>query len=242
MKKFFIGLLFLAGGTALGQARGGLTDSTFLITLKEIGPVSESVRNHQLKMLDERLSEMTDSNPYRTSYVAYRKDLNSMEFGNAYTKHIDSLSKTDMKGLKRSWDEFKMHYIIEAKNAKYSPLSPFLIVDGLNVHLKLAVNYRGSDWIFMNRASVMTDEDLYDIIFDHEVKQDVFTGSTVKEWVYLDATPKIMAIMRNISTTSGDVKIRLEGEKYIDRKLTSTQVDDIRKIMSAYDKLKKLEK
>ncbi|WP_313265141.1 hypothetical protein [Sphingobacterium sp.] len=241
MKKFFIGLLLLAGGTVAGQSRGGLPDSTFLTTLKEIGPVSESVRNHQLKMLDERLSEMTDESPYRSSYIAYRQDLTAMEFGNAHTKHIDSLSKMDMKGLKRSWDEFKMHYLIEAKNAKFSPLSPFLIVDGLNVYLKLAINYRGSDWLFMSRASIMTDEDLYDINFDRNVKQDVFSGSTVKEWVYLDATPRIMAMMRNISTTSGDVKIRLEGEKYIDRKLTGTQVDDIRRIVSAYDKLKKVE-
>jgi len=163
----------------------------------------------------------------------------SVDYGSGKSKHLDSLSKSDMNGLKRTWDEFKMQYVIETKDRPFVILSPYIVIKmGNNMHVGISANYRSSGWIFMDRMAVSVDGEIFEFKFTGDVSRDVFSGSTVKEWVTQPATPEIMEVLRKIAASSGDVKVRLEGEKFYDKKLSHKQVEDIRKILSIYDKLK----
>lgn len=120
---------------------------------------------------------------------------------------FDALSNLSLK-----FDDFEQIWWVKPKSHSEMSLYPYFGKDKESKWLRFTAKYKGSDWIFFEKISIISAEDRYDNTFKRfDVSRDN-GGGKVWEWIDISATSKEISILETLSRNPG--KIRFSG-KYV---------------------------
>ena len=107
-----------------------------------------------------------------------------------------------------------------------------------NVWLRLKMSYKGSDWIFFERAYLSYDGNTKEIKFDdYDDKESDNSGYGVWEWIDVRVDDDTREFLREFAK-SKNAKMRFTGKYTKTRKLTYNERRGILDILNGYDALK----
>lgn len=242
MKRILITLsvVLLLVGSTFAQKQSDKFYEAYLTQIRKIPIDSDAARNVVLKNLNKTIDEMGESSNVKRLYTNYINEIQSLSFTDGKSRSIDVLSKDDLKGLEVKQDKFTGITHIRAKDYNLYPLSAYLKIDKENrLFMNLIVNYRGSGgWIFMDKMIVLARDKSYTYNFKNMPRRETTGGSSVQEQLSEAVSPELLDILDNIVISDTPVEVRLSGENYVDRKISTKNVDLISKVLSIYDKLK----
>ena len=121
---------------------------------------------------------------------------------------------------------------------KESGICPIVMTLGEESTGVIYFKYAGTDWIFMDKITIKTDNNKYDLnLTGHKIETDVKDRPDiyVVERVYFDITPEMYDILKDASD-SQDTIIRFEGKKYSDLELTYDNKRLLRVFLSCLEK------
>lgn len=116
------------------------------------------------------------------------------------------------------------------------------VTDSGHAFLRVYIRYYGNDWIFFDKVKVMTDDAVvYDRIFEHSEVTRNNSGGSVWETADFLAQPNDIKALRLIAAGKQSL-IRLDGDaNRDDHDLTPHEIKSIGRILSAFDRLVKLQ-
>lgn len=132
----------------------------------------------------------------------------------------------------------------------YDKSTPDFYVSGLYFYIskvstykpriRLKVQYRGDNWLFINNFVIYIDGDEYDR-YNVNLERDA-RGGKVREWFDKEASENDMAMARLI-VVSDKATIRFNGERYYrDHVITKQEKRALQNVMDAYEALKESDK
>jgi hypothetical protein len=110
-------------------------------------------------------------------------------------------------------------------------------VQGNFVWLRFVITYYASDWLFINKYTIKSDDKNFTVVENEygEIKTD--HQSDIWEWLDRAATDSDIEILRSVANCK-EGKIRFHGDKYYDDKdITEKQKKAIRNVLALYDNL-----
>ena len=162
-----------------------------------------------------------------------------ISFAQNQAKEINTLSKEDLKGFRVEHDDFKNSTFISKKGWGLQDwYAPYISIKNGELFLHWVLKYRGSDWIFMDKVSIIANGETYSFPLN-DVSRDVLSGSSVSEEQDVHVDYYVMNVLREISKTEKMVKFRFEGKYSRDYVLTVNGAKKIGEVITLYDKLKK---
>ncbi|MGJ1419955.1 hypothetical protein ACR79T_10040 [Sphingobacterium spiritivorum] len=236
MRSTIIILIFLLSTfTVYSQENSEMFYKVLLKELKNLPVESSAVRTLIVDKLNKEVKEMPEE--FRKPYIEYKNELLNMMFIDTKAKSLDVLTKEDVKGLDYSYDKFNKMNFIKLKHHEYNLLSPYISIDSQNrMFLNLRANYSGSSWIFFDKMIVLIGTETFTYIFKSEPDRDV--GSGVKEVITDTVDEELYKILEQISNANSPTSIRLQGDKYIDYKLSKKNIEGIKNLLNVFNKLK----
>ena len=113
---------------------------------------------------------------------------------------------------------------------------PYLGEKNGHTYMRLIFNYAGDDWIFMDKAIINIDGEVYDTVeFDYfDIERDTAWGANLYECVDILPTDKQIEMLHKIADSSKTV-IRLKGTHYYDLTISEKDKQGIKDILSVYD-------
>lgn len=103
--------------------------------------------------------------------------------------------------------------------------------------LRFVIQYTADDWLFIERYTIKTDNNTYNINTEYgEVKKDNGSGS-VWEWYDTQMNSTLYDIVKDI-ISSKSVKLRCNGSQYYkDRTITDQEKKSLQNVLDAYEAL-----
>lgn len=151
----------------------------------------------------------------------------------------DKLAKSDFlkieNSLKVKGDEFSNSELYRHPSSpKYINQNGFFLYYQKayddNPKLVLKTQYYGDDWLFINKAEVSIDGEVYSLNFEEWDHDN--SGGMIYEWS-IEQSPSYNQIVKIIKSKSS--KIRYHGDKYYDdRTISSSQKAALKSILQAY--------
>lgn len=142
-----------------------------------------------------------------------------------------SVRKDDMEGI--TWITCKGE-----NNSFRSRVAPYMGRRDDNFWLRFKVVYHGDRWLFLESFSFKADQVKVDYPLN-KTKVERDNSSSVWEWIDVRAGEDEVYLLRTISSAK-KTEMRFYGSKYHrDRTLTKNENECIKKMLSAWDKLRK---
>lgn len=133
-------------------------------------------------------------------------------------------------------DEFNNGIWVEPKDApQYVDVNGiycyFMLVDGRASNLRLKIQYRADDWLFIRSYKFSVDGQVFDY-FPHKIERD--HKSYIWEWSDAPVTSNNQIIIENLANAK-EAKIRFIGQQYHkDKVITSKQLKSIKRTIDLY--------
>ena len=151
---------------------------------------------------------------------------------------VDFSDKKKFKEYRIEKDKFKNATFIYTKGYYNPPdFNSYIVLNEGKINLRLVTYYRGSGWLFMDKVIVLINDEKIEFNLS-DPKRDI--GSPyVNESADNIVDENMMKFMRAASVPESKVEVRLQGEKYIDFKLSKNTKEKFSKILALYDEIKK---
>jgi len=144
------------------------------------------------------------------------------------------------------YDEFKnvrfyhYKYFFPSSNPisliKYSPIEVYLVKEPEKKYLRIIFRYRGSEWIFFEKAYLVNSEGdrLIFSFKQYNKTTEVISGVEVREEIdKVLPVNKAKELLSLIGNNKGEIKLRLSGRKYYKEYiLTEKQINGLIEIIS----------
>lgn len=155
--------------------------------------------------------------------IAFINLRNAIRDLNTYIKKVDKFENTTFYTHPNAPSYDNVNFIY-----------PYIGSDGYSYWLRLKIQYASSDWLFINKVKVKTDEQQYDLIGSFERDHN----SMIWEWrdISVDKDTKLM--LEDIAN-SKEVWIRYVGQQYYkERQITKKEKEIILQTLNIYGQIK----
>lgn len=242
MKKVFItGMLLLVGLLCFSQEKSADFYKTLLKEIKKLPVINSTGRNYMIKELEKELPDINDS-LIIVQYNDYINELRNRKFIETKAKSILSLSRMDLKGFKVKEDKFKKATFINPLGSMTTgkdPLEIYIVIDENNyLNKRLRIRYSGKDWVFMDRILLLINDEVYTYFLSEKPDRDV-SGGYVYETSDELLSGKLEEIIDKVINSDGSISIRFQGDNYTDEKLSSSNINRLKKSELLHEKLAK---
>ena len=169
--------------------------------------------------------------PYNNNY--YQKIIDQYE-------NREKLEKWANKNFKAEYDEFEKTTWYKSKL-----ISVYVDQNLMNVYagekeghywFRYTINYKGNDWIFFNKAQLISGDLEITLNFDRSTKTEDHSGGIV--WEYIDLKLEGSAlIFFSMLDENSTVKYRLSGDKIYDGNLSKQNIKGIIQMIDFKNKI-----
>lgn len=150
------------------------------------------------------------------------------------------LAKATSK-MRKNVDEMKgITWYYDNNTTKYNNVNSFHLYMGKEKNskpwLRLRIQYKGDDWLFIKNYNVKTDNDTYTFSPTKGVERDNGSGG-IWEWCDESLNSRTYAMIQDV-INSKSVKIRYNGQQYYkDRQLSSREKTALKNVLDAFEAL-----
>lgn len=161
-----------------------------------------------------------------------QKDSIELERKQKYEK-----AQNELKGFKKKVDDFEGVTFYKAQGTpNYTNINfiyPYIGYKNGNYWMRLRFQYTAEDWLFINKAIIMVDDEKFEV----HGKWERDNNSEIWEWLDLSVEKSELKLLRKIREAK-TVKVRYVGTQYHnDRNLTSKEMNIIKKTLDVYENL-----
>lgn len=236
MKKFLLLLIVLASAGAAAQEFA--TDE--ILKLSKIVQNSEdpTKRDSAIVEMERLYSSVSEvEKPIVSKLIFTVKDLNTEKKHLVPAKSVSELTKDDLKDFRVNEDKFKEATFIHYKRwGGDTRFVPYISIKNNNLRLRLVTEYKGRDWIFMDKVQFIIDGEKYEYTVYPE--RDV-QSQYVYERDDQTGTDYIINLLYKIANSKNKVEIRMSGKGKYDSYIPDGTKGHLKKILNLYEKLKK---
>lgn len=172
--------------------------------------------------------------------ITEKKELDEKEAAEKSRLNKERLANA-VKKLRTSKDEVKdITWMYDKSSPKYNDINSFHVYMGQKGEskpwLRLRIQYKSDDWLFIEKYLIKTDKNSYTIDADREMERDNGYGG-IWEWYDTEVTQDNYKIIKDI-IDSKNVVLRSEGKQYYkDRKISAIERQGLKNILDAYEAL-----
>lgn len=143
--------------------------------------------------------------------------------------------------MRKNTDEMKeITWYRDRNTTRYNNVNSFHLYMGKKENgspwLRLRIQYKGDDWLFIDNYNIKTDNDTYDVRPTERIERDNGVGG-IWEWYDESLNSRTYSMIQDI-ITSKSVKIRHNGKQYYrDRRISSREKSALKNVLDAYEAL-----
>jgi hypothetical protein len=153
-------------------------------------------------------------------------------------KESKAKAEKDLTSFKKNEDDFEGNvFYRDPRTPKYNNVNfiyPYIGKNSDQYWLRLNLQYASEDWLFINNAILMIDNEKFNV----SGKWERDNNSGIWEWLDIPVDETEYIILKKI-VNSKTAKVRYEGKQYHeDRNITEKEKSIIKKTLEIYDALK----
>ncbi|MEO3946756.1 hypothetical protein [Gorillibacterium sp. CAU 1737] len=156
----------------------------------------------------------------------------------AKSEELQKQRNAMLAGFRTKYDEVReLDFYMSQSSPEYDDINafyPYLVKKNDQLNLRLRIQYKGEDWLFINHYIFKVDQETFDLYPEYDdVKRDN-SGFSVWEYYDYSAVDSIEMLHKIVNSTK--TIIRRNGDQYYsDYIVTQDEKDSLRAILEAYE-------